>query len=186
MMNQYNVSYLSKILCLKAEISYRPFSVISKNIIKQYYIDVEYKDIGSIVKTRHKTDNAITVFQIFNESNIKYSPIEYDYGEPIIITANLQQGHNKIPINMLYVDTVESDMFPVFSRLNKNETRIISDILHSEDKKEPSLRLPKVADTELSVKILYHKDYPLKYVRYYKNNIMTGLEFIDRVVVITS
>ncbi|ARE67689.1 SWPV1-156 [Shearwaterpox virus] len=186
MMNQYNVSYLSKILCLKAEILYRPFSVISKNILKHYYIDVEYKDIGSIVKTRHKTDNIITVFQIFNESNIKYVPVEYDYGEPIIITSSLQQGHNKIPINVLYIDTVESDMFPVFSRVDKSDSKIISDILQSENKKEPSLRLPKVADTELSIKILYHKDYPLKYVRYYKNNIMTGIEFMDRAVIATS
>ncbi|AUD40239.1 RNA polymerase subunit 22 [Flamingopox virus FGPVKD09] len=186
MMNQYNVTYLSKILCLKAEILYKPFSIINRSIVKQYNIDVKYDDIISIVKIRHKTENNILVFQIFNESNVKYSPIEYDYGDPIIITSSLQHGHNKIPINMLYIDVVESDMFPTFSRLDSETIKIITSILQSDNKKEQSIKLPKVSENELSVKILYHKDYPLKYVRYYKNNMVTGTEVIDRSVAITS
>ncbi|QRY18953.1 ORF-83 [Teiidae poxvirus 1] len=182
MINQYNITYLSKILCLKSEILHKPFSTIDKNIIKQYTITTQYEDITSTVKIRHKIDNRINVFQVFNESNVKYSPVEYDYGEPIIVTSGLQPGHNRIPINTLYIDTVQSDMFPTFSRMDEETIKIVTSILQSNNKKEPSVKLPKVLETELSVKILYHKDHPLKYIRYYKNNIMTGTEFVDRVV----
>ncbi|ALA62472.1 RNA polymerase subunit RP022 [Turkeypox virus] len=183
MMNQYNVKYLSKILCMKAEILYKPFSTISKNIIKQYNIDVRYNDIRSIVTVTHKIDNNVTVFQVFNESTITYVPVEYDYGEPIIITSNTQPGHNRIPIHILYIDVVASDMFPTFSRLDKETTKIVTSILQSDNKKEQSIKLPKVSDTELSAKILYHKEYPLKFIRYYKHNMVTGIEIIDRAVI---
>ncbi|UXL48377.1 DNA-directed RNA polymerase subunit, partial [Monkeypox virus] len=35
-MNQYNVKYLAKILCLKTEIARDPYAVINRNVLLRY------------------------------------------------------------------------------------------------------------------------------------------------------
>ncbi|APG58286.1 DNA-directed RNA polymerase 21 kDa subunit [BeAn 58058 virus] len=38
-------------------------------------------------------------------------------------------------------------------------------------------------ETELSAKILYHKDIPLKIIRFFNGNIVTGVEISDRSII---
>lgn len=90
-MNQYNVKYLAKILCLKTEIARDPYAVINRNVLLRYTTDIEYNDLVTLITVRHKIDSMKTVFQVFNESSINYTPVDDDYGEPIIITSYLQK-----------------------------------------------------------------------------------------------
>nr|WGO62696.1 RNA polymerase subunit RPO22 [Wadden Sea poxvirus] len=181
-MNQYNVKYLAKILCLKAEIARNPHSIISKDTVLKYDIDIKYGDLKTFITVTHKIDSNNIVFQVFNESSISYSPIENDYGEPIIITTYLQKDHNKFPINFLYIDVLSSDLFPRFVRLDNYKSSIVSNVLQIGDSKE-HLKLPKMLDTELVAKILYRHDIPLKIIRFFRNNMITGVEVSDRIVI---
>ncbi|QHG62628.1 RNA polymerase subunit RPO22 [Cetacean poxvirus 1] len=181
-MNQNSVKYLAKILCLKTEVARNPYAVISKDVLLRYNIDIKYSDLITTIVVRHKIDSFSLVFQVFNESSINYTPVENDYGEPIILTTYLQNGHNKFPISALYIDIVISDLFPCFSRLDEEENSIIASILQIGDSKV-SLKLPKMLETEITAKILYNKNIPLKTIRFYRNNKITGLEIMDRAVV---
>ncbi|AST09489.1 RNA polymerase [NY_014 poxvirus] len=181
-MNQYNVKYLAKILCLKTEIARDPYAVISKNVILRYDTDIDYNDLVTLITVKHKIDSIKTVFQVFNESSVNYKPVDDDYGEPIIITSFLQKGHNKFPVNFLYIDMVCSDLFPTFVRLDAVETAIVNSVLQTGDGKK-TLRLPKMLETEIAVKILYRPNIPLKIVRFFRNNIVTGIEIADRSVI---
>ncbi|AWU47112.1 RNA polymerase [Sea otter poxvirus] len=178
-MNKYNVTYLSKILCLKAEILRDPFAIISSEVLLRYDINISYGDLVSVIRVIHKIDSSITVFQVFNETTINYTPIDNDYGQPIIITSFLQTEPNKFPISFLYIDVIASDLFPRFKRPTQEEMNIITNVLNTGNKKE-SLKLPRMLDTEIVAKILYHQDYPLKIVRFFRNNIITGVEIADR------
>ncbi|ASK51274.1 RNA polymerase subunit (RPO22) [Eptesipox virus] len=181
-MNPHNVKYLAKILCLKTEILRDPYAIISRDILSHYNTNIKYGDLISIVTVSHKIDSMITNYQIFNETAVTYTPIENDYGEPIIITTYLQSGHNKFPINFLYIDVVISDMFPKFVRLKPDEASAVSSMLQIGSSKE-SLKLPKMLETELVAKILYRPNMPLKIVRFYRNNMVTGIEIADRAIV---
>ncbi|AAR07425.1 69R [Yaba monkey tumor virus] len=181
-MNNHNVKYLAKILCLKAEITRDPYAIISKEVIFKYETEINYGDLVTIITVKHKIDYSKTVFQVFNESSVTYYPLENDYGEPIIITSLLQTGHNKFPISFLYIDLVASDLFPKFVRLTQDEINIVHSVLQVGDGKE-TLKLPKMLETEVSAKILYRKDIPLKVIRFFRNNMVTGVEVADRSVV---
>ncbi|AOP31785.1 RNA polymerase [Volepox virus] len=181
-MNQYNVKYLAKILCLKTEIARDPYAVISRNVISRYTTEIEYNDLVTLITVRHKIDSMKTVFQVFNESSVNYTPIDDDYGEPIIITSFLQKGHNRFPVNFLYIDMVISDLFPSFVRLDATETNVVNSVLQTGDGKK-TLRLPKMLETEIVVKILYRPNMPLKIVRFFRNNMVTGIEIADRSVI---
>ncbi|ANS71156.1 RNA polymerase [Pteropox virus] len=180
-MNKHNIKYLAKILCLKAKVAHDPFATISKDVLSMYDITTNYGDIVSIVTVVHKIDTKVTVFQVFNEASVNYSPINNDYGVPIIITSYLQPEHNKFPISFLYIDAVASDLFPTFKRLTQEEYTTVTSVLLTGNKKE-SLKLPRMLDTELSAKILYHKEYPAKIIRFFRSNLVTGLEIADRSV----
>ncbi|QDJ95083.1 RNA polymerase subunit RPO22 [Hypsugopox virus] len=181
-MNPHNVKYLAKILCLKTEIKRDPYAIISRDVIYHYTTNIKYGDLISIVTITHKIDSVVTNFQIFNEAAVTYSPIENDYGEPIIITTFLQAGHNKFPINFLYIDVVIADLFPKFVRLKPDELSAVTGVLQIGTSKE-SLKLPKMLETKLVAKILYRPNLPLKIVRFYRNNIVTGIEIADRAIV---
>ncbi|CCD83244.1 DNA-dependent RNA polymerase subunit rpo22 [Squirrelpox virus] len=180
-MNPYNVRYLAKILCLKAEIVRDPYAVISRDVLGKYTIETRYSDLSTRVTVTHKVDARVTVFQVFNEASVSYSPVEHDYGEPIIITAFTQSGHNRFPVSFLYVDAVSSDLFPTFSRLTPKETAVVSTMLQVDGKEQ--LRLPRMLETELVAKILHHPNLQLKIVRFYRRNMITGIEVADRAVV---
>ncbi|ABI99233.1 RNA polymerase subunit RPO22 [White-tailed deer poxvirus] len=181
-MNQHNVKYLAKILCLKTEVLRNPYAIISKDILSKYYTEIKYDDLITIITVIHKIDSEKVVFQVFNESSVLYNPVEKDYGYPIIITSFLQMGHNKFPAHFLYIDIVASDLFPKFVRLTPDEINIVNSVLQIGDSKD-SLKLPKMLETEISAKILFHKDYPLKIIRFFRNNMVTGLEISDRVLI---
>ncbi|QHR82608.1 DNA-dependent RNA polymerase subunit RPO22 [Brazilian porcupinepox virus 1] len=181
-MNQHNVKYLAKILCLKTEILRNPYSIISRDILFNYNTSIKYGDLVTIITVTHKIESIKVVFQVFNESSVVYNPVDDDYGYPIIITTFTQVGHNKFPINFLYIDVVASDLFPRFVRLSPEEISIVNSVLQIGDSKD-SLKLPRMLETELSAKILYHKDYPLKIIRFFKGNIVTGVEISDRSIV---
>ncbi|AGU99749.1 m66R [Myxoma virus] len=181
-MNPHNVKYLAKILCLKAEIQKNPYAVISKDVVHRYSTDIRYGDLTTIISVRHKTSTSNTVFQVFNESSVNYTPVDDDYGYPIIITSFLQTGHNKFPVSFLYIDVVASDMFPKFARLSPTDVATVYSVLQIGDTKD-ALKLPRMLETEISAKILFHKDYPLKIVRFFKHNMVTGEEISDRSLV---
>ncbi|AGZ95384.1 DNA-dependent RNA polymerase subunit [Goatpox virus] len=181
-MNPHNVKYLAKILCLKTEILKNPYAIISKDVVLRYNTTIKYGDLVTYITVQHKIDATKTLFQVFNESSVTYSPLENDYGFPIIITSFLQTGHNKFPINFLYIDIVASDLFPKFVRLTDEEIVTVQSVLQIGDSKE-SLKLPKMLETEIAAKILFHKDIPLKIIRFFRNNIMTGIEISDRAVI---
>lgn len=86
---------LSKILCLKTEILKNPYAIISKDVVLRYNTTIKYGDLVTYITVQHKIDATKTLFQVFNESSVTYSPLENDYGFPIIITSFLQTGHNK-------------------------------------------------------------------------------------------
>lgn len=182
-MNQHNVAYLAKILCLKAEISRNPYVVVNREVLNKYSITTKYGDLVTLITVTHKLDNTITVFQVFNEAAVSYSPLENDYGEPIIITAFPQQPHNKFPVSFLYIDVLASDLFPQFARADAETAKVVSSLLTPEDRRtEQPLRLPRMLETELVAKILYSKDLPLRMVRFFRSNMVTGLEIADRTV----
>lgn len=152
-------------------------------MLLKYSIATKYGDLVTLITVTHKLDNTIVVFQVFNEAAVSYSPIEHDYGEPIIITAFPQPAHNKIPVSFLYIDVLASDLFPQFGRVDPETAKVITSLLTPEDKRtEPQLRLPRMLETELVAKILYHKDHALRMVRFYRSNMVTGLEIADRTV----
>ncbi|ATI21012.1 RNA polymerase [Western grey kangaroopox virus] len=181
-MNQHNVRYLAKILCLKAEVARNPYALIEREVIRRYSVETRYGDIVTVITVSHRLDNAVVVFQVFNEATVSYSPVEYDYGEPIIITQFPQVAHNRFPVSLLYIDLVESDQFPRFSRMDPETLKVVTSLLQSEDRRTDSLRLPRMLETEITAKILYRRDLPLKVVRFYKNNMVTGIEISDRLV----
>ncbi|ASC55586.1 RNA polymerase subunit RPO22-like protein [Seal parapoxvirus] len=181
-MNQHNVRYLAKILCLKAEVRKDPFAVVSKDTVKRYNIEVEYGDLVTVVTVTHKLDTFRTVFQVFNETSVTYSPLPDDYGEPVVITTYMQREHTKFPIFMLYIDVVASDMFPVFKRPTEEECAVVSAMQRVGGRKEAALKLPRMLDTELVFKILYLPSHPLRIVRFLRRNMLTGVEIADRSV----
>ena len=156
--------------------------MISKDILSKYITDIKYGDLVTYITICHKIDSSKVLYQVFNESSVIYTPLENDYGYPIIITSFLQVGHNKFPINFLYIDMVASDLFPKFVRLTPDEITTVQSVLQIGDSRD-SLKLPKMLETEIAAKILFHNDIPLKMIRFFRNNIVTGVEVSDRSIV---
>ena len=182
-MNQHNVEYLAKILCLKAEVARNPYVVVSKELLSRYDVRTRYGDLVTLVRVTHRVDNSTTVFQVFNEAAVSYTPLEHDYGEPIIVTAFALPAHNKFHVSALYIDMVASDLFPRFARVDPDTAKVITSLLTPEDRRnEQPVRLPRMLETEVVAKILYHPKVPLKIVRFYKPNMLTGVELADRAV----
>ncbi|QGN68070.1 DNA-dependent RNA polymerase 22 kDa subunit [Equine molluscum contagiosum-like virus] len=182
-MNPHNVHYLAKILCLKAEVARDPYVVVSRDLLRRYDVRAEYGDLVTRVTVTHKIESAVTVFQVFNETAVAYTPVEHDYGEPIIVTAFAHPAHNKIPVSFLYIDLLASDLFPRFARVDPDTAKVITSLLTPEDRRaEPPVRLPRMLETEVVAKILFHREVPLKIVRFFKPNMVTGVEIVDRAV----
>ncbi|AAR98411.1 ORF054 RNA polymerase subunit RPO22 [Bovine papular stomatitis virus] len=181
-MNRHNVRYLAKILCLKAEVKNDPFATISRDTVKRYDIDVEYGDLVSVVTVTHKIESSRTVFQVFNETSVTYSPLPDDYGEPIVLTTYMQREHTRFPVFMLYIDVLASDMFPVFKRPTEEECAVIAAMQRVGGRKEAALKLPRMLDTELVYKILFRPEMQLRVVRFLRRNMFTGVEIADRSV----
>lgn len=148
----------------------------------RYDIDVSYGDLVSVVVVTRKIEGERTVFQVFSETSVAYSPLPDDYGEPILITAYLQHEHTRFPASMLYIDVLASDMFPVFKRPTEEECAVIAAMQRVGGRKEAVLKLPRMLDTELVVKILHLPDRPLRMVRFMRRNMVTGVEIADRSV----
>lgn len=150
--------------------------------MRRYDVEVEYGDLVTVVRVTHKLDTFRTVFQVFNETSVAYSPLPDDYGEPIVVTAFLHHEHTKFPASMLYIDAVASDMFPTFKRPTEEEAAVVSAMLRVGGRREPALKLPRMLDTELAAKILYLPSHPLRVVRFLRRNLFTGVEVADRSV----
>ncbi|ABA00571.1 RNA polymerase subunit RPO22 [Orf virus] len=181
-MNRHNTRYLAKILCLKAAVRSDPFAVVSRDTVRMYDIEVEYGDLVTVVTVTHKLETSRTVFQVFNETSVAYSPLPDDYGEPIVLTTYMQREHTKFPLSMLYIDVVASDMFPTFKRPTEEEAAVVAAMQRVGGRREPVLKLPRMLDTELVCKILHLPEHPLRVVRFLRRNMFTGVEVADRSV----
>ncbi|AVD69245.1 ORF126 [Saltwater crocodilepox virus] len=182
-MNSYNVNYMAKVFCLKTEILRDPFAVISSQTLDKYDVRVQFGEVVSVITVTNRVDGDPTVYQLFHETVVNYAPKKDDYGEPMLLTAYKLPEHNKFPMSMTSIDVVASSIFPRFSRPTPSDVSVIECMLMQDDPKSKTrFKLSKMLSTELVCKILYHRDHPLKYVRFYKNNRQTGVEVYDRQV----